>query len=189
MLSQLRQWDDYHRFQGGAAKLIRDQQDVAHAAAELGRQTLGRDLKEQEMADLTALAERQSELARRQGRLEQEMEQTIGPLRSDEPLAADTLSDALADARRLAIAAAMQGVAGKLRDNDLGQAPAAHQRILQDLQAVLDILLNNRSQESRRLAEGAGRCGAGLGRPAATASGPSPQVGRVSCRYRQRPSE
>ena len=148
VLSRLRQWDDYRRFQRDVAQLIRDQQEVARATVELGRQTLGRDLKElstQVMADLQVLVERQSELARRQNRIEQEMEQTIPLLRPNEPLAADTLSDALAGARRLAIAAAMQGEAGKLRDNDLGQAPAAHQRILQDLQAVLDILANNRS--------------------------------------------
>ena len=125
------------------------------AAAELGRQTLGRDLKElspQDTADLKALAERQAELARRQNRIEQEMEQTIPLLRPGEPLAADTLGDVLAEARRLAIAAAMQSVAEKIRDNGLGQVPADHQTILQNLQAVLDILANNRSQESQRLA-------------------------------------
>lgn len=151
-LAQLRQWDDYRRFRQDVAQLILDQREVARAAAELGLRTLGRDLKEQETADLAALVERQSELARRQNRIEQEMEQAIGLLRPNEPLAADTLSDAVAEARRLAIAVAMQDVAGKIGENDLGQAPAAHQRILQDLQAVLDILADNRAQESQRLA-------------------------------------
>jgi hypothetical protein len=155
MLSQLRQWDDYRRFQRDVAQLFHDQEEIARGAAELGRQTLGRDLKEllpQQSADLKALVERQSDFARRQNRLEQEMEQTIPLLRPREPLAADTLGDALAEARRLAIAAAMQNVAEKIRDNGLGQAPADHQAILQNLQSVLDILANNRSQESQRLA-------------------------------------
>ena len=117
--------------------------------AEMGRTTLGRDLKElspQETADLMALVDKQFELARRQNRIEQEMEQNISLLRPNEPLAADTLGDALAEARRLEIAAAMLGVGGKIRDNGLGQAPADHQVILQSLQTVLDILTNTRAR-------------------------------------------
>jgi hypothetical protein len=153
VLSQLRQWDDYRRFQRDVSQLLRDQEEIARLTAELGRQTVGRDLKEllpQETADLTALAERQFELARRQNRIEQEMEQTIALLRPNEPLSADTLGDALAEARQLGIAAAMLTAGGKIRDNSLGQAPAAHQTILQNLQTVLDILSNNRAQEGQR---------------------------------------
>ena len=155
ILSQLRQWDDYRRFQREVSQLLRDQEEVARLTAELGRQTLGRDPKEllpQEAADLTALVDKQFELARRQNRIEQEMEQTVALLRPGEPLAADTLGDALAEARRLGIAAMMLGAGGKIRDNGLGQAPADHQTILQNLQAVLDILANNRGQEDQRLA-------------------------------------
>ena len=155
MLSQLRQWDDYRRFQRDVSQLLRDQEEVARLTAELGRQTLSRDLKElspQETADLMALVDKQFELARRQNRVEQEMEQTVALLQPNEPVAADTLSDALAEARRLGIAAAMLGVGGKIRDNGLGQAPADHEVILQDLQNVLDILTNNRTQEGERLA-------------------------------------
>ncbi len=155
LLSQLRQWDDYRRFQREVAQLIRDQEEVARGAAELGRQTLGRDSKElspQLTADLTALVQRQSDLARRQDRIDQEMEQTVPLLRSNEPVAADTLSDALNEARQQGIAAAMQTLADRIRDNGLGQAPADHRAILQSLQNVLDILTNNRSQDSQRLA-------------------------------------
>ena len=155
ILSQLRQWDDYRRFQRDVSLLLRDQEEVARSTAELGRQTLGRDLKElqpQETADLLALVDKQFELARRQNRIEQEMEQTAALLRPNEPVAADTLSDALAEARRLGIAAAMLGVGSKIRDNGLGQAPADHQTILQNLQNVLDILANTRTQEGERLA-------------------------------------
>ena len=155
LLGQLRQWDDYRRFQRDVAQLLRDQEEVARGAAELGRQTLGRDVKElspPETAELETLAERQLELARRENRIEQEMEKTAALLRPGEPLAADTLSDALAEARRLAIAAAMHAVGGSIRDNGLGQTPSDHQKILQDLQAVLDILANNAAQQGRQLA-------------------------------------
>ena len=154
ILSRLRQWNDYRRFQRDVSQLLRDQEEVARLTAELGRQTLGRELKEltpQESADLMALVDKQFELARRQNRIEQEMEQTFALLRPNEPLAADTLGDALAEARRLGIAAAMLGAGGKIRDNGLGRAPADHQTILQKLQAVLDILANNRGQENQRL--------------------------------------
>ena len=156
MRSELRQWDDYRRFQREVAQLLRDQEEVARNTAVLGRQTLSRDvnvseLSPQEAAELKVLAERQFELARRENRLEEEMERTVPILRASEPLAADTLGDALAEARRLAVAATMHAVGGKIRNNDLGLAPADHQKILQDLQDVLDILANNRSQEVARV--------------------------------------
>ena len=98
------------------------------------------------------LAEHQLELARRETRLEQEMEQTAATLGQSEPLAAGTLTDAVAEARRLAIAADMSAAGGKIRNNGLGLAPADQQRVLQNLQEVLDILANNRRQELARLA-------------------------------------
>ena len=155
MLAGLRQWDDYRRFHREVAQLLRDQEEAARTTTALGRQTVGRDLKEltpQESADLKILAEHQFELARRETRLEQEMEQTAATLGQSEPLAAGTLTDAVAEARRLAIAADMSTAGGKIRDNGLGLAPADQQRILQNLQEVLDILANNRRQELGLLA-------------------------------------
>ena len=151
----LRQWDDYRRFHRDVAQLLRDQEEAARNTTALGVQTVGRDLKElspQESADLKILAEHQLELARRETRLEQEMEQTAATLGQSEPLAAATLTDAVAEARRLAIAADMSTAGGEIRNNGLGLAPADQQRILQNLQEVLDILANNRRQELGRLA-------------------------------------
>ncbi len=131
----------------------------------MGAQTVGRDLKElspQESADLKILAEHQFELARRQTRLEQEMEQTAAALGQSEPLAAATLTDAVAEARRLAIAADMSTAGGHVHDNALGQAPADQQRVLQNVQEVLDILANNRRQELGRLARKLGEAGKDL---------------------------
>ena len=165
LLAQWRQWDDYRRFHREVAQLFRDQEDVARDTTALGARTLGRDLKEltpQESADVKVLAERQLELARRQARLEQEMEQTAAALGQSEPLAAATLADAVAEARRLAIAADMTTVGGRVRDNALGLAPADQQRILQNMQEVLDILANNRRQELGRLARKLGEADSDL---------------------------
>ncbi len=150
MLAGMRQWDDYRRFHREAAQLLRDQEDVARETTAKGRVTVGRDPKElssQESAELKILAEHQFELARRETRLEQEMEQTAAAQGQSEPLTAATLIDAVAEARRMAIAADMSTAGGKIRDNGIGLVPADHQRILENLQGVLDILANNRQQE------------------------------------------
>ncbi|MGA2256852.1 MAG: hypothetical protein ABSG53_19550, partial [Thermoguttaceae bacterium] len=155
LLARLRQWDDYRRFHREVVQLLRDQEETARKTAALGAQTVGRDLKElsaQELADLKIRAEHQFELARRETRLEEEMEQTVATLGQSDPLAAGTLTDAVAEARRLAIAADMSTAGGKIRNNGLGLAPADQQRILQNVQEVLDILANNRPQELERLA-------------------------------------
>jgi hypothetical protein len=156
MLAGMRQWDDYRRFHREVAQLLRDQKAVSRNTTEMAGQTVGRDLKDlspQESADLKILEERQLELTRRETRLEQEMEQTVAALGQGEPLAAGTLTDAVAEARRLAIAADMSAAGGKIHANGLGQASVDQQRILQNLQEVLDILTNNRRQELGRLAK------------------------------------
>ena len=154
LLAGLRQWDDYRRFHREVAQLLRDQEEVARNTATLGRLTVGRDMKDlssQELADLKILAEHQLELARREMRLEEEMEQTAAALGQSEPLAAGTLTDAVAEARRLAIAGDMSTAGGKIRANGLGLAPAIQQKVLQNVQEVLDILANKRGQELVRL--------------------------------------
>jgi len=154
LLARLRQWDDYRRFHREVAQLLRDQEELARNTTALGAQTVGRDLKEltsQESADLKILAEHQFELARREMRLEEEMEQTVAALGPSEPLVAGTLADAVTEARQLAIAADMSMAGGNIRNNGLGLAPADQQRVLRNVQDVLDILANNRRQELGRL--------------------------------------
>ena len=162
LLAGMRRWDDYRRFHREVVQLLRDQEEAARNTAALGAETIGRDLKElspRESADLKVLAERQLELARRETRLEEEMEGTVATLGQSEPLAAESLIDAVAEARRLAIAVDMSTAGGKIRNNALGLAPADQQRILQNLQEVLAILANNRRQElgllARKLGEAA----------------------------------
>jgi hypothetical protein len=154
MLDQLHQWDDYRRFHRDVAQLLHDQEELARQSAEVGRQTLTKDVKDllpQELADLRILAGRQLEYARRLDRIEQEMDQAAGQLRQNDPLAADTIADALAESRRLAIGTAMRTVGGQLQENRIGQAVAGHKQIVQNLQEVLDILANHPRQELPRL--------------------------------------
>ena len=125
---------------------------------------------------MKALVERQFELERRRrtasSRRWSRRSPCCGPTNRWRPTRS---SDALAEARRLAIAAAMHAVAGKIRDNGLGLAPADHQEILQDLQIVLDILANNRSQENQRLLRELGEARQLSWRAKEAARGPPPQ--------------
>ncbi|MEE8451710.1 MAG: hypothetical protein V3R99_07335 [Thermoguttaceae bacterium] len=154
MLARLGQWDNYRRFHRQIGQLLRDQKEVAGRTTEVGRKTLTRDLKDlnpQEAADLKILAGRQLELARRLGVVQQAMQQAVGDLRQTDPLAAETVADALAAAQRLAITGQMHTSSGHLAGNRIGQAIDRQQQIAEDLQEVLDVLANRREHELVRL--------------------------------------
>ena len=154
MLGQLAQWDNYRRFHREIGQLLRDQQEVARRTAEVGRQTLTKELKDlrpQERADLKVLARRQLELARLLDRIQQEMEQTGRELQQSDPLAAETVTDALDEARRLGVSGRMRACGGHLGRNQIGQAVARQKQVARDLREVLDILANRRRHELARL--------------------------------------
>ena len=79
------------------------------------------------------------------------MEQAVGQLRPSDPLAADMVADALDEARRLALGAAMRTAGSQLEENRIGQVARRTSRSSPDLQEVLDILANRRQQELARL--------------------------------------
>jgi len=154
MLGQLARWDNYRRFHRRIGQLLRDQKEAAGRATELGRRTLSRELKDlnpQEAADLKTLARWQLELARRLEATLEQMGQTSLQLRDSDPLAAETVSDALGRARQLAISDQMRSAGGYLQQNQIGQAIGRQRRSIQDLQEILDILANRREHELARL--------------------------------------
>lgn len=156
LLDQFRQWDDYRRFHREIAQLLREQEELNERTSEVGRITLTkelRDLPPQEMADLKELAGRQLEIARRLDRIQGAMEQARTTLSERDPLAAETLGDALEEARRLAITGQMHSVSGRLERNQMGQAVAGQKQIARHLQEILDILANRRRHELARLLE------------------------------------
>ena len=66
LLGRMNQWGSYRRFYHDVEQLLRDQELLAHEAAEVGRLTLTKDLKDlqpQEAADLKVLAQRQLDCA------------------------------------------------------------------------------------------------------------------------------
>jgi hypothetical protein len=153
-IAQLVRWDGYRRLHREIGQLIRDQEDAARRTSEVGRRTLTHDLRDlspQDAADLKIAAARQLEIARQLDRLLQEADQSTVDLRKTDPLAAETVADALAEARRLAISGQMRTAAGHIQENQIGQAAAAQKHILQDLREVLDILAHQRQNETTRL--------------------------------------
>jgi len=154
MLGQLSRWDNYRRFHREISQLLRDQEELSRRTAEVGRRTLTqelRDLAPQDSADLKIVSSRQLELARQLDRILQEMDQAGGELRNSDPSAAETVADALDEARRLAIGGQMRTAAAQIEQNQIGQSMAGQKQIGQDLQEVLDILGNRRQHELARL--------------------------------------
>jgi len=156
LLDQLARWDDYRRFHREISQVLRDQQELSQRTAEVGRRTLTKDLKDlrpQELADLKVLASRQLELGRQLDRIQQAMQRTSSQLQQSDPLAAQTVADALDEARRRAISGQMRSAGGQVDRNQIGQATRGQAQIARDLQEVLDILANRRQHELVRLIE------------------------------------
>lgn len=154
LLSELGQWNNYRQFAEEIAQVRREQHELAEQTAELGRRTLTRgveDLAPQELADLNKIAERQQELARRFERVMQGMRQMRDELEADDPLTADTLSDALEQSRELSVGGQMGNAGRQVRENQVGQAVATQRQVDQDLQELMDVLSNRRENELSRL--------------------------------------
>ncbi len=103
MLGRLGQWDNYRRFGREVAQLRQQQEDLLTSTREAAGKTLGKDLKDldpQQQADLKKVAGRQTELARQLDKLEQQMSEARERLADEDPVASETLGDALDQARQ-----------------------------------------------------------------------------------------
>jgi len=151
---RLAEWDNYRRFHRQILQLTQEQKETARRTAELGNSTVGKrleDLPPPQRADLKILAAAQLEYARRLEQILQEMDQAGSELQQSDPLAAETVADALAEARRLAVSSRMQTSGEDLANNRVYQAAALQEQIVTDLQQVLDVLTGRRQQELARL--------------------------------------
>jgi len=152
---RLRRWNDYRRFHRRWAELLRRQQSLAERTGELGRDMLGKmpeDIAPETAARLKMIADDQFELARCLDQLLQEMDQSRAALADRDPLAAETIADAVAGARRLGISARMHTAGNSVARNRLGRAGTLQAGIIADLQEILDVLSNRRQDELARLA-------------------------------------
>lgn len=154
LLGDLADWDHYRRFHRDLNQLRRDQEELAREAAEAGRQTLTRELRDldpQQQANLKKLAQRQFDLARRFDKVQQGLEQVLSQLEQGDPLAADTVADAVHEARQRAVGGQMREAGRNLEQNQVGQATGRQGEVMNDLQELLDILANRREHELARL--------------------------------------
>lgn len=154
LLGRLARWDDYRRFQRELNQLLQQQQDLSARGAQLAEQTLTRPLSEltpQQSAGLHALSAEQLMLAQQFDRTLHQMQLATAELQQADPLAAQALADAAAEARRLALGAQMRFCAENFRENRMGQALSAQKLIIEGLQELLDVLSGRRDLELSRL--------------------------------------
>ncbi len=154
LLSELGQWNNYRQFAQEIGQVRREQHELAEQTAELGRRTLTRgieDLTPQELADLNKLAQQQQALSHRFERVVQGMRQMRDQLESEDPLTADTLSDALEESRQRSISGQMSNAGQQVQRNQVGQAVAMQRQLDGDLQEMIDVLSNRREHELSRL--------------------------------------
>ena len=156
LLGQLSRWNNFRKFHRDLSQLLRDHDELTRHTTELGHRSLGKELKAlapQEVADLKIAAKQQFELARRLDRILQEMSQAVEQLQPTDPLAAETVADALGRGRQLATAGKMRTAADSIGRNQMGLASERQYRVIEDLKELLDILSNRREQELGRLVE------------------------------------
>ncbi len=154
MLGELTQWDNYRRFARDINRLQGEQQEIRRQTDQLRMETLTRqrrDLSPQERADLRRLAQQQADVARRLDKIQSRMQQMRAQLGSSDPLAAETLDDALATSRRLAISGLMRESSRNIEENRVGEASQQQEQIEKAVDELLDVLANRREHELDRL--------------------------------------
>lgn len=155
LLGELTEWDSYRRFAREISRIRQLQGEILQETEQTRLDTLGeelRDLDLQERANLKRLAERQTELARRFDKIQSRMDKMRIDLQDADPLAAETLADAVDLARRAAIGGQMHESARQVDQNRVGQAAETQKAIVSSLQELIDTLANRREHElDRRL--------------------------------------
>ncbi|HEX4132237.1 MAG TPA: hypothetical protein VHZ24_19560, partial [Pirellulales bacterium] len=154
LLQNLTEWDNYRRFHRDIGQLRREQDELARETATQGATTLTqelKDLKPQQLADLKKLGSRQMDLARNFEKVQDRMQQMAEQLRQSDPLTSETINDALHEARQKTLGGQMRSAGREIEQNQVGQAGAAQQQVMQGLDELLDILSNRRERELGRL--------------------------------------
>lgn len=156
VLGESSQWDSYRRLARDAGRIHRDQRELHQQTRQLRQETLTRDprdLPDQARASLLRLAERQHELAMRFDAWRTAMQAAGQMLQDDDPRAAATLSATLDTVRRQGISGAMRDAAQGLEMNRLGQAEEQQGNLVNQLQAIHE-LLTNRTRQTASTTDG-----------------------------------
>jgi hypothetical protein len=150
MLDELGRWNSFRQFHRDVNQLLREQEELSRQTADLGRRTLTKELKDlatQDQADLALRSRDQADFARRLERIQQGMEQAVAKIRESDPVAAQTVADALARSKELDVAGTMRTAAGQVERNQMGQAVAGQRQVERGLREILDLLSGRKEQE------------------------------------------
>jgi len=157
LLGELSQWDSYRRIAREIDRIHRDQSALAEETEKQRLNTLTKniaDLTDQEKADLAKLARRQFELSRRFEQQLTKMTDVQKRLFEEDPVAAETVADAVDIARRKAIGGQMRESGRNLERNRVAQATENQSETDNSLREMLDVLANRREHELGRIVEG-----------------------------------
>ncbi len=149
MLGELARWRDWQGVHDGLRELVESQERLNADTSDFSRNTLGKQFSElnpQGQADLARLAERQSQLADQVAQLKRRLHETATnskkpdtPTDASKSPNADAAEDAAAVLKALEHAdpeAAMREIGGQLAENNVGQAMAKQQQLIEQLKKL-----------------------------------------------------
>ena len=155
ILEDLSKWDSYRRFERQISQLRNDQADVTQRTMQLQALMLTRPTANspdtQDRVDHLKLAKMQFELARRLEKIQGQMDRMQSELHNTDPLAAQTLDDALTLSRNRGIGSQMRDSGRQIENDRAGRSVTAQKDVAHNLDDMLDTLANRREHESGRL--------------------------------------
>ncbi len=149
MLGELARWRDWQGVHDGLREVVESQEKLNVDTSDISRATLAKrfsELSQQGQADLARLAERQSQLADQVAHLKARLREATGNSKQPEAQAESGQSatssggeDAAAVLKALERAnpeGAMREIGGQLAENNVGQAMAKQQQVLDELKKL-----------------------------------------------------
>jgi hypothetical protein len=142
MLGELARWRDWQGVHDGLREVVESQEKLNADTSDVSRTTLAKRFSElgpQGQADLARLAERQSQLADQVARLKSRLREAANSKQTDGQTDSGAAGDAAAALKSLERAnpeTAMREIGGALGENNVGQAMAKQQRLLEELKKL-----------------------------------------------------
>jgi hypothetical protein len=154
VVERLSRWQGERDVAGDVNALVADQKQLNRETSEMGQQTLTKlsgSLTPQEKADLAKLARRQRQFASRVAKLADKVSSNDKRGSAGSPDEADRLKDAHEFLGERATADRMREAGDQLEKNDLGQATAGQQRVLDDLLELQQLLEQRENSDLEEL--------------------------------------
>ena len=154
LLGRLERWDNHRSFARELAAIGNLQERLGKDSGKMQGETIGKDAKDltpQQKADLKKQGQGQKELARRLEKLMQRMGDAEEKVAESDPIAADSIKDALEHAAKKSLSRRMHETAGNVEKNRLGQASTQQGQLGKDIKEMHNVLSNRTENELSRL--------------------------------------